>query len=297
MNEALEKILQKLTLIVKNIAKVFDVGYEKGYKQSITDNVKEEQEKTVEIAENCTVEISPDANKVLSKVIVKIKVSSNDSYYNVLWDGIQQNGNRTHYGSAHASPTTNMRIWTDANYIPKYDMRPTSTNGMYKNSDIEDIKGILKKLGRVLDMSICTDSAQMFYGSTVVYPPDLDLTKSPHLNGTFNGCKQVKAIVLKNIQSTMTYVNNPFRDCTQLTDVWIEGEIGTSFDIKWSPLTAESAKSIITHLVNYTGTENEFIHSVYFSETTWSYLDAEGNAAPDGTSWREYVQYTLGWNI
>lgn len=181
-------------------------------------------------------------------------ISNSDSYYDTFWDANQQNGERIHYGSAYASPTTNMLIWTDSNFIPKYDMYPSTIASMFGYSDIQDIKGIFERLGRVFDTSNCTDFTQAFRGSAVVYPPDLDLSKASYLNGTFNSCKKLKSIVLKNVQSTMTYVNNPFRDCEQLTDITIEGTIGSAISFANSPLlTIESLQSIIDVLADLTG--------------------------------------------
>ena len=186
--------------------------------------------------------------------------TSSDNYYDTFWNRNQQNGLRTHYGSAYSSPTANMLIWTDENYSPKYDMQPTSINAMYQYSDIEDIKGVHQRLGRIFDTSNCTDTAQAFRGSAVVYPPDLDLSRAPHLNGTFNSCKKVKVIVLKNVRADMTYANNPFRDCEQLTDVSIEGEIGNAVDFGDSPLLTEaSVESVGNAVVDLTGQNSKTI--------------------------------------
>lgn len=226
--------------------------------QAIVDipSPKTEQEKLVDITQNGTTEVVPDDGKTLSKVTINVDVetSSSDIYYDIYWDANQQKGKRIHYGSAYSSPTSNMLIWTDENFMPKYDMRPTTIASMFGYSDIEDIKGIFEKMGRVFDTSNCTDFTQAFRGSAIIYPPDLDLSKAPHLNGTFNSCKKVKAITLKNVQSTMTYVNNPFRDCEQLTDFAIEGIIGSTVSFANSSLlSTESIDNIIGCLADLTG--------------------------------------------
>lgn len=71
-------IAEKLTTIAENTPKVFNAGYEKGKAEGGTS--KPEQEKTIEITENGTTEVSPDENKVLSKVIVEVDVPSNDVF-------------------------------------------------------------------------------------------------------------------------------------------------------------------------------------------------------------------------
>lgn len=53
----------------------YEEGYSKGYEQGLTDGAKEEQEKTILITKNGTTEITPDDNKVFSKVVVNTSVS------------------------------------------------------------------------------------------------------------------------------------------------------------------------------------------------------------------------------
>ena len=48
-------------------------------------------------------------------------------------------------------------------------------------------------------------------------------------------------------------------------------------------------------LVNYAGTENEFVHSVLFADNVWELLNAEGATAPGDITWEEYVN-SIGWN-
>lgn len=58
------------TALINKVPSVYDKGYEQG----LTDGTKEEQEKSVIITENGTTEITPDENKVLSKVTVDVNV-------------------------------------------------------------------------------------------------------------------------------------------------------------------------------------------------------------------------------
>lgn len=63
-----------------------------------------------------------------------------------------------------------------------------------------------------------------------------------------------------------------------------------------SKLSIESAKSIITALYDYSGTEKEFKKSVQFSSATLKLLEAEGATAPNGMTWIDYA-INKGWNV
>jgi hypothetical protein len=83
--------------------------------------------------------------------------------------------------------------------------------------------------------------------------------------------------------------------CNSLKNVTIDGQIGKDFEFSSNALTAESAKSVLTHLMNYSDTENEFVYKVSLSSNMWNILDLEGNTAPEGRTWKDYVT-TIGWN-
>ena len=61
-------------------------------------------------------------------------------------------------------------------------------------------------------------------------------------------------------------------------------------------LTLESAKSILLGLCNFLGTDSEFYYSVVLSDNAMSLLEADGDTAPDGMNWFDYVT-SIGWNM
>lgn len=61
-------------------------------------------------------------------------------------------------------------------------------------------------------------------------------------------------------------------------------------------LSLESAKNIIRALVDYSGTEYEYVYTVSLSSTTQALLESDGATAPNGKTWLEYA-YDKGWNI
>lgn len=248
---------------------------------------KEEQEKTVDITENGTTEIIPDENKVLSKVTVNVGVE--DSYYDTFWDNYQQLGERTSYSGAFGT-----LYWNNNNFTPKYDIIVTKGNGVFRDCGYIDIVQRLKENNVSLDTSNATDLNYAFYGGQMTSVPTISVAKTNSATHLFLGCSYLHTIEKFIVHSNFT-TGNVFHRALALQNITIEGEIGTTFDIKWSPLTAESAKSIITHLVNYTGTENEFVHSVLFADSVWELLNAEGATAPGNITWEEYVN-SIGWN-
>lgn len=66
-------------------------------------------------------------------------------------------------------------------------------------------------------------------------------------------------------------------------------EIAVSTDLimsQCSLLDIDTAKLILTHLINYTGTDEESTHSILFYSNVWDLLNAYGETSPDGTTGR-----------
>jgi hypothetical protein len=99
---------------------------------------------------------------------------------------------------------------------------------------------------------------------------------------------------------------NAFSNNLSLEEVYFEGEIGKSVSFSVSPLLPECMCEIISHLVNYAGTDSEGKYKVIFKEDCWDALEASGwgydpildqhYPALDGFNgtWRELVM-ALGW--
>lgn len=89
------------------------------------------------------------------------------------------------------------------------------------------------------------------------------------------------------------YHNTAFSFCDSLKKVTFTGEILYDIKLDSSPLDVDSMKSVITHLRNYSGTENEYKYYVRFKPNCWNALEAD-SVSPTGTTWAEYVD-SLGW--
>lgn len=142
----------------------------------------------------------------------------------------------------------------------------------------------------------------MFNFSNVTRIPSFDLSSFGRYSNTFNGCKNLVTIDSLTLSPTAVFTNT-FTGCTSLVNLTISGEIGQSINLQESPLSVASMKSVIYHLVNYSGTDSEFAYTLYFSEDCWTALEADGPAIPNidteeilpEMSWRDYVGW-LGWN-
>jgi hypothetical protein len=271
----------------------YNEGYQKGYSQGLKDGAKEEQEKSITITENGTTEILPDDNKVLSKVKVEVNVA--DSYYDIFWDTIQDYGKRVNYRCAFYIAQSGIIPFNDDTFKPKYDMRPTNAQAIFKACKFTNLIQILKDCNVVLDTSQSTNNNEMYAFSEVTHIPCVSFEKqTTTINSFAFQCFNLIYIEKMVVVKENIWGNN-FGDCKKLTTIGeIEGEIGTTFTISSAPLDVDTAKRIITHLVNYAGTENAYVNSVYFSTTTLALLEAEGKTAPNGDIWLNYID-SLGW--
>ena len=171
-----------------------------------------------------------------------------DSYYDVFWDAYQDNGNRMDYGSAFG------RGWTDGNFKPKYDIRPTTANTLFANSNITDLKAILDNQNVVLDFSNCPNCHHVFQYAKITKVGDIDLTAYTY-SGTFFGenynMTDIDKIILKSDGSQPLY-DGTFWGAYALVNVVIDGKIGQNCHFSQSSkLSYGSLMSIINSLYDY----------------------------------------------
>lgn len=180
------------------------------------------------------------------------------------WDKFQNNGGLQDYNYAFCSTA-----WTMELYKPKYPIRASYSNMLFAyNTNITD---------------------------TLV---EIDVSSSTsNRTQMFNGASKLETIRMLKVLSGMSY-SNMFTGCSKLKNITFEGEIGRSISFQSSPLTPESMRSVIEHLVNYAGTSNDGKYTVTFTDACWGALEADLDypAPEDGMTWREYVDVILGWN-
>lgn len=194
--------------------------------------------------------------------VEEVYEAGKQAQYDEFWDVYQDYGKRTSYWGGFTSG------WSDDNFKPKYPIIATENSYMFIYTKITNVN------------------------------VDLDFTTAATMANTFAyayGIKYIKKIMIKADGSTS--MTNPFVGANNLIEIYeIEGLIGKSISMTASSkLSAETAKRIIEHLVNYTGTEKEGAYSIKLHENVWSALNAT-YTPPNEDTWELYVQNVLGWS-
>ena len=180
------------------------------------------------------------------KVYAAGKQAEHDSF----WDSYQANGNRTAYNSAFSKTG-----WTDDNFRPKYDIRPTNASQMFSESLVADLVSDLKEHNVVLDFSKCKNLYMAFYWCTrLTTVPIVDTTATTddtqtfyYLFGNDSKLESIEKIILKETGEQV--FSGTFSSCGALKEVRFEGVIGQNLDMTMSPsLSKDSIISIVNAL-------------------------------------------------
>ena len=153
----------------------------------------------------------------------------------------------------------------------------------------------LKECGVVLDTSKATKLQSAFGYTFITEIPTIDCTglvgesKSVFANG-YSRITTIEKIIVNETVRYTTWFNN-----TCPVNVTFEGVIGQDIAFPYNGnLSVASMKNIISCLKNYRGTDEEFAHTLTFTNGMWTRLEAD-STSPTGTTWKEYVD-SLGWN-
>lgn len=211
--------------------------------------------------------------------------------WSAFWDMLQQNGTRIDYQQAFRL------VYTDALFKPKYDIVPDNAQCMFAGSKITNLKQLLEDAGVDLDFSNARYMTSIFDSSTVTHVPTINCSNvfSTAISNMFINSKEL-VYVEKMIVNANTKFANAFTNANSLAEIRFEGAIGEDINFQWSPLSVESMKSIISCLTNLVGTSDEGTRKVTFIDGCWEVLEAD-SAASNGKTWREYVQFDLGWTV
>lgn len=211
----------------------------------------------------------------------KVFEAGKKSQYDEFWDIYQNYGNYTAYSYAFAN-----NRFDENTYNPKYRIYciisssgSILTNTFSSNTKIKDTK-VPILAGTSNENKQCT------------------------LNNTFIDCTNLETI--RELYLIRTVISQYcFSRCTSLKNLTITGEIIQNAWFSTCPLSLESAKSVMYHLTDYSGTEYNGTYTVYFSSTTLGYLDNDENVLTSLeelgvdtttiTTWRDYIE-SKGWN-
>lgn len=218
-----------------------------------------------------------------------------------IWDEIQgANGTRTDYDCF-------FRRWQSDYIRPKHKVVPkrgTGTIDKNLRSVFEDAK--IKKIeseyfdfsNMVFDASIdTTNCIYAFFRKCSLLEEIEDIgLKAGGYYQTFNRCPKLHTIAVMRCVKDGTY-SGPFTQCYELANITIEGEIGNDITFKdCSKLTIESLKSIITALVDYSGTDSEYAYTLTLNNACITTLEEAGMTSPNGNTWVEYID-DKKWNL
>jgi hypothetical protein len=228
----------------------------------------------------------------LAEKVDEVYEAGQKAEYDRFWDDYQENGSRTIYENGFGS------CWTHNNFVPKYDIKPTNGYMLFRYAPFGGIDLVehLEKLGVTLDFSNCTSAQYAFFGAYIGRIGVVDITSTgANASSMFAYEPLLHTIDLLRVAETNTDLII-FNGCARLKNLNIEGVIATSINLSYSPLTVDSMKSVISCLKNYAGTDKELKYKVSFSSACWEALEASG-ASPSGGTWKDYVMYTLGWQV
>lgn len=233
-----------------------------------------------------------DKLTTVAENVPKVYEAGKQTEYGRFWDAYQLNGKRTDYDHAFAGAG-----WNTETFHPKYDIKPKSGYMMFRYFPATiDMVEWLKELGVTFDNSNNTSVAYMFFACNFTRIDTVNLCKISGTTGDMFAYSSNLHTIDKIIcQEKTAWTSNTFTSCSNLANLTIEGVIGGNVSFKACPLTAESAKSIISALKDYSGTDKEYTYSVTFSASTLELLEAEGATAPGGLTWTEYIK-AKRWN-
>ena len=192
------------------------------------------------------------------------------------WDEFQGYGRKTEYGSSLRG--------SDCKYVKLRYPVNGNVSYMFQGCTCEeiDIHGNIK------------EPAYTFNTGTVKKIRCNLVLDSGRITYMFHLARLLEEIGTLDITNAGSgYHNTAFGFCDSLKKVTFTGEILYNIKLDSSPLDVDSMKSVITHLKNYSGTENEYKYYVRFKPNCWNALEAD-SVSPTGTTWAEYVD-SLGW--
>ena len=147
------------------------------------------------------------------------------SQYDLLWDTLQENGNRTSYECAFSGTTF---TWNDEIYNPKYPIVCGSETTVTAN--------------------------KTFYNALITDTKVPITIEGTRFDNTFGYCvllKRIPSLTLNNV----TRMQNPFQNCRELEELNLYGTVEYDLNLSYSPkLTKASILTVLNALKDLTQT-------------------------------------------
>lgn len=177
--------------------------------------------------------------------------------------------------------------------VPQYDTSSgTTMENMFRGCTV------LTKIPQI-DTSKSTKFSNMFNAcKALTEVPQFDTSQGTAFNSMFLQCSALETIPLLNLTNATTY-SSAFSSCAKLKNITFEGTIpvGSAYFAASTELTLTSLKSIITALQDCSAVELQYQGTLTLPSECWDLLATEGDTAPGGYTWQNYVTNVLYWNI
>lgn len=231
----------------------------------------------------------------IDKGITEANSAGREAEWNLMWDAIQRNGNRTDYGFAFL-------YWYSYWFYPKYDivlaggdssMGEAIGTGAFRGfnsggSADFDLSARFEECGVTLDTSKCKGLQYFMHSIKAKRIPTLDFSSATNLYMAFYYTNV--QIIDKLISSeTSAFVANTFQYNSNLTTITeVEGVIAKSINFQHSPLDVPTMNRIIACLKDYSSTSGTYTLTLKADRETM--LTDEEKAVATNKGW------TLVWS-
>lgn len=207
--------------------------------------------------------------------------SSGESYYDELWDGVQDYGLRTNYQYGFT-------FWKSTKITPKYTITSDTLYGIfYGCHNLEELPPFAStnEAGFASAMMAFMNCALL----KKVPPFKIKTSGKTYLNNTFNGCKALETIEELAFADGEYEFLDTFKLCNELKNLTIKGTIQSNgLNLQWSTkLSHDSLMSSINALKDY---------SADTSGTSWVVTLGSENLAKLTTEER-LIAEQKGWSL
>lgn len=213
--------------------------------------------------------------------------------YDRFWSEYQKKGNQSTWLYSYAGFG-----WNEKTFRPKYRM---SINGVakstfYANQAKIDLTEYAREHGIDFTFKLATGSEKTFDESCFTHIPVVDISEAEGgVFRLFHWCLYLHTIDKFIVSETVTSYDYNFRRNDVLANILIEGVIAANIDFSYSPLTAASITSVITHLSDSAAGKTV---TFKLSAVNSAFETAEG-AADGSTSeaWAALIATKSNWTI
>lgn len=182
--------------------------------------------------------------------------------------------------------------WTKDTFRPVHPIIITSGFSMFRScGDIGDLETALQECGVYLDTSKATTLEHAFGWSGITRVGKIDTSGMSTLYHTFSQAHNLETIDALCLKDGTQSFTSTFLNCYVLKNITISGVIGNDFDIHWSPLSADSLRSVIRAL-----SAEAVGKTVSFSKAA---VEAAFPGASEGTNeeWNNGISAKANWTF